>query len=311
MIPDMAIIIPSRGRPEAMVEMYEAWQDTSEGYAAPFSMVDNDNPKRPESGGFPGHPGHRFRRPLQPRLDGRGAELRRARSHQGWLRQHHPVNFVGFMGDDHRPRTEGWDRIYSAHLRQLVSQRGAGIVYGDDTIQHEKLPTQVAMSANVITAIGYMAPPSRAHATSKRAGIAAGWSWPETTCAWRTSSSASGPTVSDLGCGDGGLLSILNPHIDAWGYDFQPSNVAGWIERGVKAQALNVVTAGSLNLSVMLGHITVMTEVLEHMTNPHGILKEIGERKPGSWLPAPPGQRSRTLTTRATRGRGTWLDTQR
>lgn len=87
------------------------------------------------------------------------------------------------------------------------------------------------------------------------------------------------PAVSDLGCGDGGLLSILDPHIDAWGYDFCPANAEGWKERGVKGFALNVVTGGQLNPSIMLGHIVVMTEVLEHMTNPHAILKEISERK--------------------------------
>lgn len=87
------------------------------------------------------------------------------------------------------------------------------------------------------------------------------------------------PAVSDLGCGDGGLLSILDPHIDAWGYDFCPANQRGWAERGIKGFPLDVVVGGQLNPSVMLGHITVMTEVLEHMTNPHAILKEISERK--------------------------------
>src|SRR3954447_24891826 len=42
-------------------------------------------------------------------------------------------------------------------------------------------------------------------------------------------------TVSDLGCGDGGLLSLLagEPGLVAWGYDFCPANAAGWAERDV------------------------------------------------------------------------------
>src|SRR5690349_11844052 len=43
--------------------------------------------------------------------------------------------------------------------------------------------------------------------------------------------------VSDLGCGDGGLLQVLgqDPNLAAWGYDFAPANRAGWSERGVSA----------------------------------------------------------------------------
>src|SRR5262249_11972954 len=50
--------------------------------------------------------------------------------------------------------------------------------------------------------------------------------------------------VVDLGCGDGGMLQLLKPYeqndpkIHARGYDFQPSNAAGWVERGVQADAL-------------------------------------------------------------------------
>jgi hypothetical protein len=51
-------------------------------------------------------------------------------------------------------------------------------------------------------------------------------------------------TVSDLGCGDGGLLSLINNHVDeAWGYDFTPANAVGWAERGVKAEPLDVFGA--------------------------------------------------------------------
>lgn len=82
------------------------------------------------------------------------------------------------------------------------------------------------------------------------------------------------PTVSDLGCGDGGLLQLISrPSLRAWGYDFQPSNAAGWAERGVKAEALNVFDAGyPVNPKAELGGIVVMTEVLEHLNRPHQLL---------------------------------------
>ena len=84
-------------------------------------------------------------------------------------------------------------------------------------------------------------------------------------------------TVSDLGCGDGGLLSVVgkSAHVaDCWGYDFQPTNQAGWAERGVKATAYDVFNGD--RSQVALGDISVMTEVLEHIADPHGTLRWVG-----------------------------------
>lgn len=88
-----------------------------------------------------------------------------------------------------------------------------------------------------------------------------------------------GATVSDLGCGDGGLLSLLKdaPGITAaWGYDFAPANAAGWAERGVQAAAADVF--GADWYSVVLGDIAVMTEVLEHVADPHGVVWRLRAR---------------------------------
>jgi 2-polyprenyl-3-methyl-5-hydroxy-6-metoxy-1,4-benzoquinol methylase len=83
-----------------------------------------------------------------------------------------------------------------------------------------------------------------------------------------------GSGVSDLGCGDGGLLQLLGPDINAWGYDFQPSNEQGWHERGVDAQQADVF-GKDWDRIVTLGSVVVMTEVLEHLTDPHGVLAKI------------------------------------
>lgn len=84
-------------------------------------------------------------------------------------------------------------------------------------------------------------------------------------------------TVSDLGCGDGGLLSLLAGEESvtrAWGYDFAPANAAGWAERRVEAYPVDVF--GDRN-RVRFGDIAVMTEVLEHVADPHGSLRWAGE----------------------------------
>lgn len=84
-------------------------------------------------------------------------------------------------------------------------------------------------------------------------------------------------SVSDLGCGDGGLLSIVQNYScvsRAWGYDFQPTNEQGWRERGVSARQADVFNEDS-NDAVVFGRISVTTEVLEHLADPHKVVRGI------------------------------------
>jgi SAM-dependent methyltransferase len=87
--------------------------------------------------------------------------------------------------------------------------------------------------------------------------------------------------VIDLGCGDGGLLQLLKPYeqndprIYASGYDFQPTNAVGWTERGVDAQRRNFVQDWPL---VEQADLYVLTEVLEHLEDPHRVARRVSER---------------------------------
>ena len=88
--------------------------------------------------------------------------------------------------------------------------------------------------------------------------------------------------VVDLGCGDGGLLQLLQPYehddprIDATGYDFAPANIEGWADRCVDGQSLDFVTGWD---KIELADLYVMTEVLEHLEDPHGAAQRVAERR--------------------------------
>lgn len=67
-------------------------------------------------------------------------------------------DYICFMGDDHLPRTGGWD----AKLAEAIGT-DAGIAYGNDLLQGENLPTAVVMSSKIIRATGFMSPPNLKH----------------------------------------------------------------------------------------------------------------------------------------------------
>ncbi len=84
------------------------------------------------------------------------------------------------------------------------------------------------------------------------------------------------PTVSvaDLGAGDGGLLSLIDVDrgIECWGYDLSPEAVAGARVRNVDVRMADVVAHPE---RVRWGDIAVVTELLEHLVDPHAFVREI------------------------------------
>ena len=79
-------------------------------------------------------------------------------------------------------------------------------------------------------------------------------------------------SVVDLGCGDGGLLQLIKDvEIKSWGYDLQPKNVEHAVNvRGVDARYTNFNSD-----EIEYGDIAIMTEVLEHMLDPHKVVREL------------------------------------
>lgn len=156
-MPDLIVVVPSRGRPGAVAELAAAFTDTCTADTQIVLSLDRDDTDRAA---------------YYETLNGTNRVASIVEQDTGTMVT--ALNYaavyasrqafaVGFLGDDHRPRTKGWDKHYLDALRDLAATRTVGIVYGNDLFQGENLPTQVAMTANLIDALGYMAPPALTH----------------------------------------------------------------------------------------------------------------------------------------------------
>jgi hypothetical protein len=147
----LLVIAPSRGRPGNIAALHDAWQATTTGAAGLLVAADDDDPTLGE---------------YKQVCSGRGIELvvgprlRMVGTLNKVAVERAPKHFaLGFFGDDHRPRSHGWDKRYLDELRDL----GTGIVYGNDLVAKDRLPTQVAMTSDIVQTLGWMALPALAH----------------------------------------------------------------------------------------------------------------------------------------------------
>lgn len=154
----VVVVVPSRGRPQNAEALMDAWWETRAAARVCFA-VDTDDPTR---GGYigPASDQHLCLTPLGTSCMGQAL----AAAVEGVMGGRHgvtdPPEIVGFMGDDHRPRTVGWDQRISEAMAELG---GTGIVYGNDLVHGPGLPTAVFVSTDIIAALGYMAPPVLQH----------------------------------------------------------------------------------------------------------------------------------------------------
>lgn len=146
---DLLMLCPSRGRPQNVAALWEAWQATSEGVAELLIITDPDDPERANYRIPPS-----FRCWTVPERLRLGGTLNLAS--QFFAGNHFAI---GFLGDDHRPRSQGWDVRLVEALREL----GTGVVYGNDLFQGERLPTAVAMTSDIVRTLGYFVPPGLIH----------------------------------------------------------------------------------------------------------------------------------------------------
>jgi hypothetical protein len=140
---DLLVIVPSRNRPESVEALASEFFANGTGAADLLFATDDDQPPYPEVEGV------LYRRGPRLRMCGtlNAAAVENAADYK----------YLGFLGDDHRPRTQGWD------ARVIEALRNNNVVYGNDLLQGENLATAVFLRANIVSTLGYMAPPSLVH----------------------------------------------------------------------------------------------------------------------------------------------------
>lgn len=156
----LTVIVPSRGRPHTVAELAAAFEETCTERTWLLFAVDEDDTQHTAYRDAVGEAcagGRRVQLVSQPSgtmVSALNAAARLLLDAPG------PVvpDAIGFMGDDHRPRTQGWDQRYLTALTALP-----GIVYGNDLLQGANLPTQCAISTRVVRALGRMAPDALEH----------------------------------------------------------------------------------------------------------------------------------------------------
>lgn len=154
---ELLVIVPTRGRAHVLPAWWENWcRHTDREHTDVVFAVDDDDPDRDAYLQLCRH---------HPR-DGRigdylavGPRLRMVGTlNSVAVRMNPRYHYVGFMGDDHWPSTPGWD-----HQLTDALAGGTGIAYGNDLLQGPAMCTAVVMTSDIVSALGYMAPPAMQH----------------------------------------------------------------------------------------------------------------------------------------------------
>jgi hypothetical protein len=151
----IAILTPSRGRPERLTELVESINVTAAGPIHLLVGLDKDDPKLRDYS-----PWYQTDKPCRVDLI-----VRSRRRLSAWTNQlariaiHNGHTIIGSLGDDHRPRTPGWDQRITDALADL----GSGLAYCADGIQDERLPTAPFWTADIIQALGWFSPEAMVH----------------------------------------------------------------------------------------------------------------------------------------------------
>jgi hypothetical protein len=141
------VITPSRGRPDKAREAYDTFEATRKDPTTKMVFVvdaDDDTFRRYVDAKVPvatyDHEGGGMAPPMN------AAALDYADKY----------DIIGFIGDDHRFRSTGWDTYISRAIGK------GGMAFGNDLTRGD-IPTQVFISSNIVKALGWFCLPGAKH----------------------------------------------------------------------------------------------------------------------------------------------------
>jgi hypothetical protein len=147
---EILIIVPSRsagtGRENNVERFIQNWMLFTEGHSNICISLDDDDEyyyDRHEGIIYTVNPNER----LVPKLNRAATKFK------------DDYKAIAFFGDDHVIKSN-WETEF---LDYVEKNNGVGIVYGNDLLQSEKLPTAVCMTSNIINALDYMVLPTLLH----------------------------------------------------------------------------------------------------------------------------------------------------
>lgn len=150
----LVMIVPSRGRPHNVAEVIEEFAKTKSKINTQLIIgIDEDDPELTGYEAIMDDVPNFVMFHKNPRLRLGGTLNLLANRYAPYY------DLIGFMGDDHRTRTYGWDTRFS----DTATADGTAVMYGNDLIQGSALPTAVVMTADIIKTLGYMVPPTLTH----------------------------------------------------------------------------------------------------------------------------------------------------
>lgn len=148
---EMIILVPTRGRPRNAVELLTEHDRLSTHSDILFVIDAND----PEHDAYEYEVGAEKCMTIQNETRGMAYPINKAASA---IAKKDEYKYFAFLGDDHRPRTAGWDEL----LIQAMQKRPS-MAYGNDLLQKERLPTMIAMTSDIVKALDGMVPPKMKH----------------------------------------------------------------------------------------------------------------------------------------------------
>ena len=153
-MPDLLVIVPSRGRPQGVARLLDAVYATSRAKTHLHVAVDEDDETLP------------LYRAVMDKAGAEGDVLETgprkglcAWTNEVAVRRAGEYPYLASLGDDMVPRTPGWDR---ALIRGIERMGGTGIVYPFDGVR-EDIPEAVVLSSDIVQALGWMCEPSLKH----------------------------------------------------------------------------------------------------------------------------------------------------